>query len=306
MLKRYIFVFIIFLTIIGCSENKEADMDEIAKEDTGSVEVSDNSLLQPDQILNIAHRGASGYTPEHTLLSYETSLNMNADYIEIDLQMTKDGSLIALHDSNVARTTNGRGEVDNLTLEEIKILDAGSWFNIENPDLADDEFNNLKVVTLDEIINYFGMDVNYYIETKNPEESPNMVKELISILNKHNLIGPDIPEGKVIIQSFSESSLLEVFELEPSIPLIQLISYQSKATINKKYLNKVKKYAVGIGPNFQYIDEQYVKQVRGAGLLIHPYTVNEIEDMERLIKWGVTGMFTDYPDRLDDVLLELE
>lgn len=306
MQKRYLAVFITFLIIIGCSEPEEINFDEDTKEGTVDVEVSKDSLLHPDQILNIAHRGASGHAPEHTLPSYETSVNMNADYIEIDLQMTKDGVLISLHDSEVSRTTDGEGAVNDLTLDEIKELDAGSWFNKENPNMSDNKFNNLEIVTLDEIIDHFKLDANYYIETKKPEDSPNMVKELISILNKHKLIGPDIPEGKVIIQSFSESSLREVSELEPSIPLIQLINYKSKATINKEQLDKIKTYAVGIGPNFKFLDKKYVEQVREANLLLHPYTVNDVDDMKRLIKWGVSGMFTDYPDRLDDVLLELE
>jgi len=89
--------------------------------------------LTDNKTLNVAHRGASGYAPEHTLLSYELGESMKGDYIEIDLQMTKDGELIAMHDETLDRTTNGTGLVKDYTLEEIKQLDAGSWFNEKYP-----------------------------------------------------------------------------------------------------------------------------------------------------------------------------
>ena len=78
----------------------------------------------------IAHRGASGYAPEHTFNSYDKShRELGASYIEIDLQRTKDGHLVAMHDETVDRTTNGHGRVEDYTLDELKKLDAGSWFN---------------------------------------------------------------------------------------------------------------------------------------------------------------------------------
>lgn len=90
----------------------------------------------PSKILNISHRGASGHAPEHTISAYQLGEEMKGDYIEIDLQMTRDGTLIALHDTTVNRTTNGEGAVRDLTIEQIKELDAGSWFNERYPDLA--------------------------------------------------------------------------------------------------------------------------------------------------------------------------
>ena len=80
-------------------------------------------------IANVSHRGASGHAPEHTLISYDMGEKMHGDYIELDLQMTKDGQLIAMHDEKVDRTTDGTGFVKDMTLAEIKELDAGSWFN---------------------------------------------------------------------------------------------------------------------------------------------------------------------------------
>lgn len=83
---------------------------------------SKGNLLSPDRILTVAHRGASGYVPEHTILSYETAQKMKADFIELDLQMTKDGKLIVMHDEKLDRTTNGMGWVKDHTLADIKKL----------------------------------------------------------------------------------------------------------------------------------------------------------------------------------------
>ncbi|SHG94601.1 glycerophosphodiester phosphodiesterase [Ornithinibacillus halophilus] len=301
---KYIILLLLSLSIVGCSTNTAVEQEE--NKSPNLVEYDDDSLLSPNRFLNIAHRGASGYAPEHTLVAYQTGEEMSADYIEIDLQLTKDGSLIAMHDGDISRTTDHEGSVKDMILEEIKVLDAGTWFNEENPDMAQPVFNQIEIPTLDEIFETFGTDSNYYIETKTPEQYPDMVKELVSTLEKHGLIGDDVPEGKVIIQSFSKDSLLEVAKLAPSLPLVQLISYKGKARISDKELRELQEYAVGVGVNYSTLQKDYVEKVRNAGLLLHPYTVNEKEDMERLIEWGVTGMFTNYPDRLNEVLEEME
>jgi len=96
-------------------------------------------------IENVSHRGASGYAPEHTITSYQMGEKMHGDYIEIDLQMTKDGQLIAMHDEKVDRTTDGTGSVKEYTLNEIKELDAGSWFNEKYPESAKGEYVGLQV-----------------------------------------------------------------------------------------------------------------------------------------------------------------
>ncbi|MGG1680168.1 glycerophosphodiester phosphodiesterase [Neobacillus sp. NRS-1170] len=263
-----------------------------------------NPSLTPNKILNVAHRGASGHAPEHTLLSYELGQQMKGDYIEVDLQMTKDGELIAMHDETLDRTTNGTGLVKNYTLKEIKQLDTGSWFNETYPQYAKDEYVGLKVPTLEEVIEKFGKGARYYIETKSPEVYPGMEEKLLEILDEYKLTGPNVPSNKVIIQSFSPESLKKVHSLNPYIPLVQLLWYDGPATITDAELEVYKTYSIGLGMNFNTIDEAYVQKVREHGLLIHPYTVNEKSDMRKLLDWGVTGMFTNFPDRLQEVLRE--
>lgn len=260
--------------------------------------------LPDNKILNVSHRGASGYAPEHTLLSYELGEAMKGDYIEIDLQMTKDGELIAMHDETLDRTTNGTGLVKDYTLEEIKQLDAGSWFNEKYPSYAKEEYAGLKVPTLEEIFQKFGSGERYYIETKSPEVYPGMEEKLLEILKEYKLTGTNVPSSKVLIQSFSPESLKKVHDLNPDIPLVQLLWYDKAAVITDNELEEYKKYSIGLGMNFDKIDEEYVQRVREHDLLIHPYTVNQKEDMRKLLDWGVTGMFTNFPDRLQEVIRE--
>ena len=107
-------------------------------------------------IVNVSHRGASAYAPEHTIAAYDKGEKMHGDYIEVDLQMTKDGHLIAMHDVTLDRTTDGTGSVKDYTLNEIKQLDAGSWFNEKYPYASKAEYEGLKVPTLEEVFKKFG------------------------------------------------------------------------------------------------------------------------------------------------------
>ncbi|RSD24414.1 glycerophosphodiester phosphodiesterase [Mesobacillus subterraneus] len=256
----------------------------------------------PPAVFNISHRGASGYAPEHTLASYDMGQRMQGDFIEIDLQMTKDGELVALHDESLDRTTNGKGLVKELNVADLKKLDAGSWFNEAYPERAKLEYMGLQVPTLPEILERFGTDAKFFIETKSPEDYPGMEEKLIETLYEYNLIGDQLPFDKIMIQSFSVESLKKIHEMDDSIPLIQLLSYYSPAVITDLEIDKIKEYASGVGMHFTSISPGYVKKVKDSGLLVIPYTVNEKEDMIMLLDWGVSGMFTNYPDRLADVI----
>lgn len=247
-------------------------------------------------IVNVSHRGASAYAPEHTIASYDMGEKMHGDYIEIDLQMTKDGHLIAMHDVTLDRTTNGTGSVKDYTLNEIKQLDAGSWFNEKYPYASKAEYEGLKVPTLEEVFKEFGKNNSYYIETKSPDVYPGMEKELLRLVDKYK-----INKEKLLVQSFSSESLKVMNELDPSIKLVQLISYKANAEITDAEIKEIKQYAMGIGPNHTYLNEEYVQKVVNSGLELHPYTVNDKERMKQLINWGVTGMFTNHPDLLHDV-----
>nr|WP_232796278.1 glycerophosphodiester phosphodiesterase [Staphylococcus canis] len=267
---------------------------------------SANNVLNHPYV-NIGHRGASAYAPEHTFASYDKSLNeMNADYLELDLQMTKDGHLVAMHDDTVDRTTNGTGRVDQFTLAELKQLDAGSWFNKENPNLKNANYVGQKVPTIDEIFQKYGTKANYYIETKSPDAYPGMEEKLLNKLHQYGLDKHNnLRNGKVVIQSFSPESLTKIHQINPNIPLIQLIDKGELAQYtNDATLNKVKQYAVGVGPDYTDLTADNTQYLRQNGFYIHPYTVNDEADMRRLNEYGVTGLFTNFPDRYDRIIHE--
>jgi len=254
------------------------------------------AINQSNHIKNIAHRGASAYAPEHTIAAYKLGQQLKGDYIEIDLQMTKDGHLLAMHDETVNRTTNGKGLVKEHTLEEMKQLNVGSFFNEKYPNLAKKEFENAKVPKLKEIIEMSGHNANYYIKTKSPDEYPGMEEKLLEIIKYYQI------SDKVIIQSFSEESLQKIHSLHANIPLVQLLSYQKSVQLNELEIEKYKTYCIGLGMNYKYIDSAYVKKIKKHGLEVHPFTVDNEKDMKKLLSWGVDGMFTNYPDRLHSIL----
>lgn len=248
-------------------------------------------------VVTIAHRGASGYAPESTLSAYRMGVRM-ADYIEIDLQLTRDGEIIVMHDDTVDRTTNGRGFVRNMTLAEIKQLDAGSWFNERFPMYAREEFMQEKVPTLRELFETFGKDTKYMLEVKAPEANPGLEEQMWALVEEYGL------EDHVAVQSFSAASLIKIRQLDDKVPLFQLFWYNFNASITQSKLETIKQYANGIGANFSMINENYVHKVVNAGLLFYPYTVNFQISMDRAMEWGVDGLHTDYPDRFREVIAE--
>lgn len=258
------------------------------------------AINRSNHIKNIAHRGASAYAPEHTIAAYQLGQQMNGDYIEIDLQMTKDGHLVAMHDETVNRTTNGTGLVKEHTLEEIKKLNAGSFFNEKHPSLAKKDFEDAKVPTLEEIIETFGNGANYYIETKSPDEYAGMEEKLLEIIKHYEI------SDNVIIQSFSEESLQKIHSSDVTLPLVQLLPYKKAVQLTELEIKKYKTYCIGLGMNYKYIDSAYVKRIKKHGLEVHPFTVDNEKDMKKLLLWGVDGMFTNDPDRLHSILLDLK
>lgn len=263
-----------------------------------SIRVKVKEIIDPpDKVYTIAHRGASGYAPENTIPAFELAIAMNADYIEIDIQLTKDRIPVVIHDVTVNRTTNGKGYVKNMTLEQMKGLDAGSWFNEAYPMFARDKYAGTSIPTLDEVFETFGANINYILEIK--DSTPNMNIE--SLLNEY-ITGYDL-EKVVAIHSFSRASLRKFHEINPEIPLFQLVwNDYTEVRVSEIYLEDLKSYAVGISPNFQGISSAYVRQVKKSGLKVMPYTVNYQVNMDKAYLWGVDGVYTNFPDRFLEVI----
>ncbi|MCZ8537925.1 hypothetical protein M9R32_12085 [Paenisporosarcina quisquiliarum] len=255
----------------------------------------ERKTLPENDFLIIAHRGASAYAAEHTLASYEMAIQMGADYIEIDLQMTKDGKLVAMHD-RVITFNNAQQAVTDVTFDEIQLHSPEKAFERNYLDYTLPHYDDLRIVDLEEILLYFGDTVNYYIEIKSPKKYPGIEKELLKQLREHNLLDRTDIIPKVIIQSFDSQSLKDIFALEPSIPLIKLYTFEKEAHIPTEHLNELTQYASGVGVNSIAVSKEFIDLMHNKNLIVHPYTVNDAQTMRFLIDLGVNGFFTDRPD----------
>jgi glycerophosphoryl diester phosphodiesterase len=282
----------------------------------------------------IAHRGASYFAPEETRPAYLLAREMAVDYLELDLQRTKDGVLIALHDDNLRRTTNiaevfpGRkmDTVDKFTFAELQSLDAGSWFNIRFPDRARPSFKELRILRLEDVIDIADggpHKLGLYVETKSAGRFPGIEKQLVEILTARGWIEPlqsvfappHAERARVIFQSFEPDSLTLLKELAPQVPAVLLID----ETMMKKdgwdaLLNKAKQVAVGIGtwgyqwsrdPGWSKKDAPnrylttwpwYIGQAHRAGLLVHSWTIDDRWEMWMVSLFGADGFFTNRPE----------
>ncbi|MGS2742480.1 glycerophosphodiester phosphodiesterase family protein [Halomonas sp. LS-001] len=268
----------------------------------------------------IAHRGASGHAPESTMAAYTLAHEWGADYLELDAQLTSDGELVIFHDDTLDRTSDGEGHINDYTLEELKALDTGTWFNAANADKADPAFEGAQILTLDALFERFGHDTRYYIEAKSPQLNPGLEEALVEALEEHDMI----ESGRVLVQSFEQDSLLKVHELNEHVPLIQLVWYSPSETdsdrlaewtgvtpgpadITDADFQAIAEYASGIGTNVTYDGDDvnnaaFIQKAQKNGLPVHVYTLNNKADMQRLLDWGINGVFTDFPDRLIELV----
>ncbi|NOG31609.1 glycerophosphodiester phosphodiesterase [Halomonas sp. TBZ9] len=248
----------------------------------------------------IAHRGASGNAPESTLPALELAHRSGADYLELDIQLSADGHLVAFHDRELQRTSNGEGRINDFDLETLQQLDTGSWFNAAYPDKANEGFVGLPILSLEEVFKRFGHDARYYLETKAPDQNPGLEAALVDMLERFEMIA----DGRVIVQSFSRESLLALRDLRADLPLVQLLWLPADdMPLDLEALGDITDYALGVGVNFRadeeiVLTENFIETAQTHGLKVHVYTVNEQEDMQTLIDWRADGLFTDYPERL--------
>ncbi|WP_176510994.1 glycerophosphodiester phosphodiesterase [Pseudomonas faucium] len=180
----------------------------------------------------IAHRGASYDAPESTKPAYLLARQLGADYLEVDLQRTRDGVLVVVHDDELSRTSNvaerfperSKSPVSAFTLAELKSLDVGSWFNRAYPERARPSFKHLSVLTLDEVIDIaegsHDRHPGLYIETKVPGQFPGIEKDLKARLQARGWL--DRP-GRVVLQTFDRNSLKLLNEAMPQVPKILLL-----------------------------------------------------------------------------------
>jgi glycerophosphoryl diester phosphodiesterase len=273
----------------------------------------------------IAHGGASYLAPDQTRPAFLMARELGADYLEVDIQRTKDGVLIALHDDDLSRTTNvseifpGRVKdtLDTFTFAELQQLDAGTWFNSAFPDRARGSFRGLRILRLEDLLDIAksaGHRPGIYIETKAAHRYAGIERQLVEALSHRGWIshagsGAGAP---VIFQSFESDSLARLKELAPQVPRVLLIDEVMVAKDGwDTVLKKAAEVGMGIGlwgyrwaygPDWsiKHAPTRYVMtwpwytgQAHKAGLFVHPWTINHRWEMWVVWLTGADGLFTD-------------
>lgn len=242
--------------------------------------------VQMSQLINFAHRGSSAICPENTMAAFAKGLEQGATGIETDVQMTKDGRLVLIHDESVARTTGAEGLVKDYTYDELAKLDAGSWFGAD--------FQGERIPLLEELLELtknHGTIVN--IELKNGSiQYPELEKRVIETVRHYNM------SEQIVISSFNHYSLVECKHIDPEIRTGLL--YGEGLYKPWEYAKLAK--ADALHAYHRAVLPEWVEEAKQHGVVYHPWTVNDEEQMKTLIDAGVAGIITDYPDVLGGLL----
>lgn len=229
-----------------------------------------------------AHRGASAAAPENTLSAFALAPRLGADAVELDTQLTKDGIPVILHDGNVDRTTNGHGRVKDLTLAEIRKLDAGSW---KSP-----AFKGEPLPTLESL---FKMPhrpfLNVELKIGNPDDDvAKLADTVVALIQRYHL------EKKLIISSFSGPALERVHERDPKIATGLLYGGKTPDALPKGIS--------ALHPMYPEVTADFMAFAKSKGLQVNVWTVDDPAEMRRLIALGVDSVITNVPGIMKDVL----
>jgi glycerophosphoryl diester phosphodiesterase len=231
--------------------------------------------LEPGRLWVVGHRGAMGYCPENTLASFETGLELGADWIEMDVHLSKDGELVVIHDETLDRTTNGHGYVRDHTLSELEQLDAGGGERIPtlNQVLA---WARSKHAILD-------------IEIKNaPLYYDGIERKIVNALSQQAMT------EQVVVISFDHPAVKRIKELDERI--LTGVLYAARPVDAVALARQAN--ADGLLPQYAYVTAADVEHAHAAGLFVAPWTVNERHTAEALKSQGVDAIATNYPDKL--------
>ncbi len=225
----------------------------------------------------LAHRGASAYAPQNTMAAFRLAKRMRADAIEIDIHMTADQRLVVIHNDEIDEVSNGRGKVRDLTLEQLKQFDFGSYM--------DRRFRGEKIPELREVLQFVkdnNMQIN--IEIKHGDEAyPGMEAALAEELRRYGML------EDTVVSSFNTMSLRRIKSRCPTLKCAQLCLQANPEEVLKNCFD-------GVHPYFLSLTKEVVRACHSRGLFVNTWTVEEPETISTLLSWDVDGIITNKPD----------
>jgi glycerophosphoryl diester phosphodiesterase len=223
----------------------------------------------------IAHRGFSGLFPENTRPSFQAALQMKVDSIEFDVRLLKDGMPVVIHDSTVDRTTDGTGKVEDMVLDQVKQLDAGSWFA--------PSFGGIRVLTLAETLDLLAgrVRLNIHIKTQDHDRKA-IVSSVLSEIKERRLM------GNAYLAS-DEATLIRARVDEPELALCNLTTEPLGTYIRR---------SLSLGCRILQPPNAGVEEAHENSMEVNPFYADDPTEMTRLVAAGVDGILTNYPDRL--------
>lgn len=243
--------------------------------------MSCNQNQSKHKIIMTAHRGASGFAPENTLASIRKAMEIGADYSELDVQLSKDGKVVLIHDKTLDRTTNGKGPISEWNLADLQTLDAGFWF--------DEKFKDEPLPTLEQVIELVKGKMKLNIEIKVSEFNQELADKVVDLVRS---------------EKFKKDCMITSFD-QPTVEYVRKVAPELKVGLifGKDYKDSV---FIGnwqvLSSNEANINEKFMTKAHNAGKHVHVWTVNDEKEMNKLIKLGVDGIITNYPDRMKKVV----
>lgn len=242
-----------------------------------------NLFLQPcSQPLIIAHRGSSAYAPENTLAAFQLAAEQGADAIELDVDLTRDGHAIIMHDATIDRTTDGEGAVSALTLEEIRRVDAGSWKGAA--------FKGERVPLLDEVFTAMGRRVLINVEVKSMSLRSNSVEaKVAALVQQHDLF------ERVIISSFNPFALRRLKHIEPRLACGLLYAPDLPIYLRCAWLAPLIPHLDARHPHHSQVNQSLVAKWHARGQRVNVWTVNDAATLRAMARVEVDGIIGDDP-----------
>ncbi len=258
----------------------------------------------------IAHRGSSYNAPESTLPAVKKAAESGVDYIELDVQRSKDGKLVIFHDSNLLRLTNAKRifpdrenyELQNFTLKELRLLNYGAWFNVKYPERAKDAYSRLTIMTLEQVLEFVDpveTGVGLALELKSSYLYEGIEKEITDILVEKNIFEEENKKPFILFLSFSPASLKRLSELRPDSPRILLTKRNFVPPKRwRGWLDLTEEVADGIGPKGHVSFPWYIGTAHKRGLFVFPYVINRSWQLKIFSWFSADGYITDRSEML--------